>query len=1023
MKKSFVEYIIEKKVFVIIIIVLLMLSGLLSYINMPKQNFPEVVLPVAAVTAVYPGASTEDMEELVTKKVEETVMSLNGFDSCTSDIHENYSTVLVSLDMKLNQDEVDKSFDDLRLKINSLKESLPPGVTQVSVNTDIMNTAGMLLAISSDKATGDELYQRANELKDKIKPLDGIKKVDLYGQQLSDIKVTVDMNKLNALNLSMSDISSIISAQNSMIPTGTIDIGKNTLSVNSNGKFENIDDIRNLIVGASKTSGVLYRLSDIATIEKEVPKASKYYYDGKSSILLAVYFDKGINVVTMSDSLKSTVKNFSNTLSGSEQVHEIYLQSDVVQKAIDGFLENLMEAIFLVMIVVLVCINLRTSLVVSIAIPLSILSTLIILPLFHVNIEFVSLAALIIVLGMLVDNSIVVSESIQTKLDEGQESLDAAVNGTKIVARPVLISMLVAIAGFTSLLTLTGAYKQLAFSLPVVIISCLLICSTVSLLVTPLMSYIFLRKRGKEKEGNFKKLERLYDKYFQIVFQNRKAAIAISLIFLLLCASSLTAIKLETVAKVNKDVITIEVKGDNENNKDKTEKVVQEIQNILKEQPEVTYYLSGVGEGIPRYDYSVLPKGVGSNVGDVFVRINLEKGSRFKQTKDMVAYLQKEFDENVSGGQVIVDELGIMAMISKPIEYKLYSDNLEDLNSASDLVAEEMREMKGTKNIINAHDILTHQYYVDMDAKKMNSLGLTKVEVQNQLSLALLGRDVSLYRESSKEYNVLLDSNIDSQSMLENYKIKSSVTGNKYLLQQFATIEAKPQLTEITRIDGKRGKTVSCYSDGSYSNIELQTQLEKRVDKLNLPASVTVEKSGEKKDFMDLLQSIAMAAVFSLILIFLILVFQFNSIKKALISLVSVPFGACAGFAGLLLTRQNLSFFALLGVLSLLGVVLANAVILIQFIDDERAKGASVLEACKSAGTKRLRAILTSTATATLGLLPLAVGGDLLFVPMARLLMFGLITSMIINLIFVPIIYYMVFNEEKKETSFVDETI
>ena len=748
-------------------------------------------------------------------------------------------------------------------------------------------------------------------------------------------------------------------------------------------------------------------------MEKNVPDSSKYYYNGKSSVLLTVYFDKGINVVTMTDSLRDVVKHFSTTLPDTESVHEIYLQSDVVEKAIDGFLENLIEAILLVMVSVMICINLRTSLVVSIAIPLSILSTFILLPRLHVNIEFVSLAALIIVLGMLVDNSIVVSESIQTKLDQGENQLSAAVKGTKVVARPVLISMLVSIAGFSSLLTLTGAFRQLAFSLPAVIISCLLICGAVSLLVTPLMSFLFLKKRVSEKESVFMKLEQHYDKYFQIVFQHRKAAIIVALVFLLVCTSSLGFIKLETVPKVNKDVITIEIKGNDEDDLKKTEMTVNKIQDILKDMPEVKYYLSGVGEGIPRYDYSILPKGVGNDVGDIFVRVDLKKGDRFDQTNDMVSFLQNKFDEQISGGQVIVDELGIMAMISKPVEYKIYSENLDDLNTASDMIANEMKEMKGTKNIINTHDISTYNYYVNMDTKKLNSLGLTKAEVQNELSLALLGRDVSLYRESSKEYNVFLDSNIDSQSMLQNFKVKSSITNNKYLLQQFATIESKPQLTKITRLDGQRGKTVSCYGDGTYSNIELQSQLEKNVEKLNFPKSVTLEKSGEKKDFMDLIHSIAFAAIFSLVLIFMVLIFQFNSIKKALISLISVPFGVCAGFAGLLISGQNLSFFALIGVLSLLGVVLANAVILIQFIEDERAAGSTVLEACKSAGTKRFRAILTSTATATLGLFPLAIGGDVLFIPMARLLMFGLVASMIINLLFVPIIYYMVFKDDK----------
>lgn len=1011
MKKGFVEQVIKKKVFIIIIIILTMAVGFNSYINIPKQNFPEVVLPVAAVTAVYPGASAEDMEELVTKKVEETVMSLNGFDYCTTSVYENYSTVMVCLDMNLSQEEVDESFDDLRLKIGSLKETLPSGVTQISVNTDIMDTAGLLVAVTADNVSGDELAQRATELKDRLKLLDGVKKVDIYGEQLSEVKVTVDVNKLNALDHSLAEISALITAQNSMIPAGTIDIGQNVMTVSSNGKFESIDEIRNIIVGSSKSSGVIYRLSDIAEVKKSVPDEPRYYYNGEPSDLLALYFDKGINVVTMTGSIRDAIEDFADTLPDHITVHEVYLQSDVVETAIGGFVENLAEAIILVMLVVMLCINLRNSLAVSVAIPLSILATFIVLPWFGVDIQFVSLAALIVVLGMLVDNSIVVSDSIQSRLDSGEDRYTAAVKGTEAVARPVFVSMLVAVAGFSSLFTLSGAYRQLAFSLPVVVITCLVICCLVSLLVTPLISYLFLKKHDDKKEDKFTKVARIYDKYFLMAFYHRKKAIAGALLFLLLCALSLTLINFELVAKADKDVVTIEVRGDRENGLDKTETVVEQIQRILDEQPEVEYYLSGVGEGIPRYDFSVLPKGAGDNVGDIFVRVDLGKSQRFDMTKDMVAYLQKELDERVSGGQVIVDELGVISFMTKPVEIKLYSDNLEDLNVASDMVAEMMSSIKGTKNVINSHDISTYNYLVDMDTKKLNSLGLMKAEVQNELSLALMGRDVSLYREDSKEYDVFLESNIDSQIMLENFKIKSAATGSKYQLQQFADISPKPQLTGITRIDGHRGRVVGGYVDGGHSNVAVQSELERKLSKLELPDSVTIEKSGEKKEYMNVVKTIAFAAAVSFVLIFLILVYQFNSVKKALISFISVPFGAFAGIAGLFLTGQHLSMFALIGIISMIGVVLANAIILIQFIDDERSKGASVLEACKTAGVKRLRAILTSTTTATLGLLPLAVGGDTLFIPMARLLMFGLVVSMMINLIFVPIVYDLVYSD------------
>lgn len=1017
MKKNFVEQVLEKKVFILIIVALLMTMGMGVYTQLPKQNFPEVVLPVAAVTVVYPGASAEDLEVLVAKKVENAVMALDGFDSCTVDIKQNYVTVMVSLDMNLSQEKVNDSFDDLRLKMNVLKSELPSGVTGLSVSTDVMDTAGMLLSVSSDTVSGDELDQRASELKDTLKRLDGVKRVDIHGSQVSRVEITVNTDKLNALGISLEDVSRLIVAQNSTIPIGNLETHENTIKVSSNGNYESLEDIKNIVVGSSQESGVIYRLSDIALVQKETPKSPKFSYQSTPSILLAVYFDKGINVVNMTDVLRNSVSDFSKHLPQTINIHEIYLQSEVVDKAISGFQKNLVESIVLVMVVVLLSINLRTSLVVSVAIPLSILTTFITLPLFHVNIEFVSLAALIIVLGMLVDNSIVVSESIQTKLDEGLERKTAVIAGTNAVAKSVMVSLVVSCSGFVSLLTLSGAFRQLAYSLPVVIITCLVVCTLVSLLVTPLTSYLFLKPKGKKTGLLFDRIEQTYDRFFQFAFRHQTASLFVAILLLVISAYGLTHIKLETVAKVNKDVITIAVQGDDENDQAKTEAVMKQIEQILKKEPEVDYYFSGVGEGIPRYDYSVIPLGMGNQIGDIFVRVNLSKGSRFRETKEMVAYLQNTLDAEVVGGQFTVDELGIMSFMSKPIEYKIYSDSIEDQNKAAQMIGEQMKTIKGIRNIRTNQNVETYSYEVNTDDKKMNSLGLTKAEVQNELSLALMGRSVSLYREGGKIYPIYLTSDIHAQNRLNNLKIKSSMTGNKYVLSQFSKVALKSEFTQITRIDGRRGKVVSAYNNGQSSNVAIQSELESRVDKLKLPQSVQAEKSGEKKEFFKMLKSIAFAAVFSLVFIFLVLVFQLGEIKKALIAIVSVPFGVMSGIMGLYLCHQNLSFFALLGVLSLLGVVLANAIILIQFIEEERAAGIAVSKACQLASAKRLRAILASTATSVVGLLPLAIGEDLLFVPMARLLMVGLLVAMVINLIYVPIIYDRVYrkNENKKQ--------
>lgn len=1014
MSKKIIESIIEKKMLIIALILMVIVGGISSYLSIPKQHFPEVVLPVATVSVVYPGASAEDMEELVTKKLEEVIRETDGFDSCTTTSMNSVSAAMVSLNLDMSQEEADASFDDLRRRVEELQAELPSGVTGVSVDTDVMDTAGLILAVTGEGISGDELGLRAEELKDRLKLLSGVRKVEVYGTQNSEVAVHVDSRRLNALDVSLAELSQLIGAQNSIIPTGTIDVGDSVMTVNSSGKFENLDEIKNIVIGQTE-AGTVIKLSDIADVQIQQPEDSAYFtYNKKNANLIVLYFNSGINVVDFGDSIRQCIEEYRTVLPDTVQVNEVYFQPDTVNEAIGGFVSNLLESILLVLAVVMVGMNFRNGLVVSAAIPLAILINFIVMKVMGTEIQFISLAALIIVLGMLVDNAIVVSDSIQTKLDEGIERKKAAVDGTAEVIVPVFISMLTTISAFVSLLALTGAYRQLAFTLPVVIITCLIASFLVAVFVTPLISYFFLKPKQAKKDGS-QKMAALYDKLFNQAFLHKKKTIVAAVIFMAVCASSLAVIDMQVIPKAFKDVVTIEIAGDNENDIEKTKEVVKAIESILDEQPETEYYLSGIGTGIPRYDYSVLPKSTGTNVGDVFLRVNLKNGGRFKETYEMVEFLQKELDSRVSGATILVDELGIMAGTTKPVEMKLYSEDLNDLNEAAEIVGNLMRQIEGTKNITTGQEVSTYNYYIDMDTEKLNSLGLMKGEVQNELSIALMGREVSLYRENGKEYPVVLDSDLSQQNELNNYRIKASASGNKYALRQFADVELQPEVSSIKRLDGRRGRTVGCYCVSGYSDITTQIKLEKMIKSTEFPESVTLEPSGMKHDFMKVLGSIAGVAVLSVVLIFLILMMQFNSLKLPLLIFTSVPFGIMAGVAGLFITGERLTFFALLGCVSLLGCVLSNAIVLVEFINQERAAGVGLEEACRLAGHKRFRPVLMSTMTTVLGLIPLGFGGDALFIPMARLMMFGLSVSMVINLILVPIIYYMM--ESRKEAA------
>lgn len=1015
-KKNFVSGLLERKLLVMIIVIMIFIAGGFSYYKMPKQHFPKVVLPVASVTVVYPGANAEDMEQLIAEKVEHTCMELDGFDKCETTVKDNYCVTSVSLSMDLSQDEVDDRFDELKEKLQILKTNdLPSGVASISVDDDVMDTAGLILAVTGENISNDELSQRSKEISDKLRLVEGVKKVDIYGDVPSEVKITVNIDKLNDTNVSLAELAQVIAYHNSTLPTGFVKVDGNDIKVSASGKFESIDDIKNIVV-ASNEDYIITRLSDIADVRMEVPDDEGYYiYNDNKSTVLAVYFQEELNVVSLGDEINEVIYDYNASMPEGVAVNKIFMQPDQVEKSINDFVVNLLESIVLVIIVIMIGMNFRNAIVVSVAIPLAIFINFICNRIFGFQIHFVSLASLIVVLGMLVDNAVVVSDAIQKNIDAGMERKEAVTKGTSSVALPVFISMITTCIAFSSILVLPGAYRQLALTFPIVIICCLAASYIVSMCVTPIMSYFFLKKTAEKKNKKQPLSVRLYDRAFKHAFKHKAVTLTSAVVIMLIFASAVFSLDMQIIPKANDDIITIEVSSNNEDSLDRTREIVSNIEDILDEQPETMYYLSGIGASIPRYDYSIMPKIPLDSLGDIFVKTDLGKGSRFKNTGDMVDFLQSELNSRVGGANIMVDELGIFALNTKPVEIKLYSDDVDDLNSAAEIINDMMSQFKGTKDIKNLNEIATYNYYVNMDNMKLNTLGLMEAEVQNELSIAMMGRDVSTYRSGNKEYNVVLDTDINSRDQIKEFKVKSSVMDKKYNVSQFADVTLTPEITSISRIDGRRGRIVGCYTSASVSDIEIQTALEKKIEENidQFPESVIIEKSGMKKQFTEeVLSNIGIAAAVAVIAMLILLVIQFGSFKKVGIIFISVPFGLATGILALKITGQPLSLFALIGGVSLMGCVLANAIVLIDCITNEIKSGLPIEEACKEAGGARLRPIMMSTMTTVLGLLPLALFGDALFIPMAILMLAGLLASMIVNLVLVPLVYYIVFRKE-----------
>ncbi|WP_417203400.1 efflux RND transporter permease subunit [Acetoanaerobium sticklandii] len=1005
------EFSLKQKGLVVSVLLIILITGGLYYVQLPRSSFPKVTIPSAVVTVMAPGLTAEEIEKEITDEIEYAVMDIPGFKESSSQSMNNASAIVVRLKNELSEEEVRNSFLELRQKMNDLKSELPTTVSSINVNTDLANSASLILAISSKDISNEELSQRAKELQDKLTHIKGVSKVKVIGDIQSQISIVVDTKKLNQLNLSMTELVQMIGSNNSIVPIGKISLENDeSISVSSSGRFNSLKQIRDTIIGFTE-NGTIINLGDIAEIKYDSNNESPYYrFNGTKSVAVALYFHEGLNIVSLGDETRTAIEAFKSSLPETIEVNEVYVQPDDVKKDIDNFLLNLIEAIVIVMVVVMIGMNFRNGLVVSLAIPLSISANFIIMKLVGEQIHFMSLTALIMVLGMLVDNSVVVSDSIQTYIDLGFDKAKACIQGTKDVAISVFLSMTTAVLTFASMLTMSGVNRQVIIAIPIVIISCLVLSYLISIFVTPLFCYLFLKQTDISKKHKVTLSQKIYTTISKYSFRYKKKSIILSIALTLIFGIGMVNSTMDIMPKVNKEYILVDIKNYKTDNLKLTEELVNKIEDIIKDQPETVNYFSGVGVGIPSYSFAVNEKGKSSSLGDICIKIDLRKGGRFKTTAEMINYLQNEFNIFQDKAYIVVNQIGIVPETGSPIGVNIYGEDINKMNEIASEITLILKEIDGLTAVSDDSYFSSHDYYMNMNSQRMNVMGLMKAAVQNELNIAISGRNAATTYDNGKEYNINIKSDISSLSDFENYKIKSS-NGLKYMTKQFADFEINSKPNTIKHIEGERVISVGGYPELGYNSGKLQREFINKIKELNIPDGVTVDIE-PSKDASEAMGAMGMAGALSMILIFFVLYLQFKSIKQLFLIFSSIPIGVVSGMAAVHISGYSLSFFVMLGVISMLGIVLANAIVLVDYINQERKEGLNLEEACKTAGEKRLRPILMSTMTTVLGLIPLALSGQVLFVPLAILLMSSLTFCMIFNLIMVPILYSILENED-----------
>lgn len=995
---------IENKKITIFLVILAIISGFYCYNIIPKQESPDVSPPVAMITTIYPGASATDIEKLVTKKVEEKAEEIDGYDYLESYSKNSVSVVILYLN---NDADKDKAWRDLRDKIKDLKTDLPSGCQDSEINTKLTETAGMILSVSGQNYSYEQLGNYAEDIKKELSSVEGISRFDIKGKQDKQVKVEVDLEKINKYSISIKDICGILKAQNVDIPSGSLDLDSGKIKVQTPGTFTSLQNVENTVIGASTDSGQLVRIKDVAKVYMEYDDNSDYKYtnNGANAVLLAGYFQDNKNIVSIGDGVKTKLNTIKKNLPQDLTVDEVTFQPKDVSDSVSFFMKNLREGIILVVIVVLIGMGLRNAMVVSAVIPISIALSFLIMKILGIKVEQMSTTALIIALGILVDDAIVIGDVIQVGIDNGLSGNEAAFSGIKKLFVPVFTSTLIIIGAFCPLLTIPGAVGDFLKSLPQVVMICVACSYLSALFVTPAMSSLFFRKSKKaEKEG---KLHKMFHYLLSCGLKHKKTVVVIAMIVFGTAMALMKTLGMQFFPHADKNVIYIDVANEKVEDIKNTEALVKKVEDVLKNQKEVVSYTSAIGGGMPKFYITLQAMPSAKDTAQIMLVIDLEKTKKFKTREELAESIQSQLDAKISGGTATVKLLEQAEPIGAPIRLRLTGDDLDKIYTASDEIEKQLKDISGTLNVRDDGAKKTYEYEVDIDDVKASQIGILKSDVLEQLNIALAGYTSSVYRKNGSEYNIVVKTDISSENDLKNLEIKSSVVNNKVLLGQIASIKLNSQLDQIKHY--KKDKTITVFSDikTGYNSVNIENQLSEKLKTIDLNG-VKVIYDGEKHEIEKNFTSLAFAGVLTIMIIYVLLFVQFKSFIQPLVIMCSLPLSLMGVAIGLIIFKMSISLTAVMGMISLIGVVIRNAILLIEYIIDGRREGLSIDEACLHAVSQRFRPIILSSAATIIGLLPLVFSHSALFGPMSVAIVFGLLTATFLTFIVVPVVYSLV---------------
>jgi multidrug efflux pump subunit AcrB len=976
--------------------------GIYSYFVIPKQEMPTFDSSNMVITIIAPGVNAKDIEDEIVSDIEKLILTYGDVDSVRSIIYDNYCVVLVMF--KYSADNSTALGVEIFDKINEL--SLNDNISDISYNSDFEDPH-IIFAVHSDTLSDEALLSYSESFKNDLLLIDEIKKVEIDSVFDKEIVITLDTTLLDLYGLTLTDIYGILYANSINIPLGGLSTIYGTISISSDSMINDISELENMIiipeiVGFSPQ--VL--LSDVGTVELVDTNEKIYEFDNEKAIFLSIYFQKDIDFTKMGDEIIETKEAYLLEESNNElEISEMLFLPDYVNKQINDVFYSLLAAIVIVMIVVLIGIGFRNSLLIIITIPLVIFTTVGILYLSNYELHKLTIVGLIVSIGILVDNSIVITEGIKRNLDNGLSKIDSAKKAIFDNSIPVLSSTLTTIAAFIVLVLLPGFLGEVVSSMPLTVIIAISLSYIVSMILSPVIATIFLKKTPVEKVKKTTVHERNIRKMIGVTVKYPLLWIGLSITMLV--GSVYFAFdrqELDLYPNDERSVLYIDFENNTLGDMWSTNSLKNEITDILDDNNHVSYYSSSVGGSLPNFHFSAKYINERPHVGRIYVDFDYDEKELLEYKTELEIELKK-----IDAALITVNLLELSPPIP-PLHITLKSDDISELDTVSSDIFAEIINLDSVKTYNITQNIKSPKYIITYDHEKISNHFLTKAQIDEVIAINLNGLDLNVFSYNNETINISINSDVTIVEDLLDLNVYSSILDSNFPLSTFISIETVIDYSVINRLDNTGVNIIDLYFSDDASLGELEKDVKEIVDNYEL-GDVSIHYGGENEMFEEISGDLIRASVIALIMIYIIMFIQFNSFIKPLIVYLTIPLSFTGSFLFLIIFNSPITATSLVGMVSLIGITVNTGILLVEYITRNHNNGSDIKQACIDAVYLRFRPIMLTSLTTILGLIPLLITGGNFFRPLAITFMGGIVTSTVLTLFLVPSVYYMIYKK------------